>query len=287
MENPKQIADILNSENIQTPSVYKMKNRNKSKMYNKDNSIWFSGTVNNILRNEQHKGTLIGGKTEIIELGIGKQIRNHKDKWVRIPNAHPAIITQEIWELSVAQKAKFSGNKKKQDTRRMLYKRVHCGYCGHVFRYRTSSSRNYYICRTVNYTDKYGCASTQYSEDEIINVVKTVVKSHLDVMLDLERLSTALKQAQNTSSVQKIIARLTGEIEQLQSSKRLLYERYKKGSLDKATYFKDRESIEGNVSNKILERETLTAHSIEQDEALNIAFPLFIDTCPAMSKPTL
>jgi len=159
--------------------------------------------------------------------------------------------------------------------KQILYKRVRCGYCGHVLRYRTSSSRNYYFCRTANYTDKYGCTSTQYSEDEIINIVKTVVKSYMDIILNLERLSTDLKQTQNTSSVQKIIARLTGEIEQLQSSKRLLYERYKKGSLDKETYFKDRESIECNINNKTLERETLSVHNIEQEEVLNMAHCFF------------
>jgi len=274
---PKQIADILNSENIPTPSGYKKKSSSKLRMGNRGSSIWLNTTVNYILRNEQYTGTLIGGKTEIVELGTCKQIHKPKDKWIMIPNACPAIITQEIWDASVAQRTKYGGKRRSLDASRILYKRVRCGHCGHVLRYRTSSSRNYYTCRTPNYTDKYGCPSTQYYEGEIINSVKTVFKLHMDIMIDLERLSTTLKHAskRNISSVQSAIDRITGEIEQLQSSKRLLYERYKKGSIDKATYFKERETVENKINDKTLESEALTICNDGRDEALSKAHFFF------------
>ena len=261
-KTPKQIADMLNSESVLTPSEYKKKSGSKLKSSSATGSLWTYHTINNLLRNEQYTGTFIASKVEAGELGTGKQIYKPQDEWIRIENNHPAIISQEIWDIVISKRGN-KGSTGKPDKSRMLYKRVRCGYCGRVMRYRADAKRGHYSCKTRQYTDEYGCVDMSYNEQDIVDVVKTVVKSHMDIMLDLKKLSSTMKKVskQSTASSQNIIAGIGIEIEQMQTTKRQLYERYKKGSLDKTAYFKEREAIENKINTKIAEREVLASRN--------------------------
>ena len=92
-----------------------------------------------------------------------------------------------------------------------------------------------------------------YYEQEIVNAVKTVAGSHIAIILDLKKLSATIKKASRQSASTAIVSAegLAPEIEQLQASKRQLYERYKKGFLDKATYLKERKAVENKISDRI------------------------------------
>ena len=275
-KTPKQIADIMNSEGVLTPSEYKKKSGSKLKSISVTGSLWTYHTINNLLCNEQYTGTFIAGKVEAGELGTGKQIYKPQDEWIRIENNHPAIISKEIWDI-VMSKRSNKGCTGKPDKSRMLYKRVRCGYCGRVMRYRADAKYSHYSCKTRQYTDEFGCVDTSYIEQDIVDVVKTVVKSHIDIMLDLKRLSSTMKKVSKQSSVtsQNTIEEIDGEIERMQASKRQLYERYKKGSLDKVAYFKEREALENKIGQKADERETITSRTDDKADTLNAAHYFF------------
>jgi len=274
---PKQIADTFNAEQVLTPSAYKKKNGSKIKCTGTTTSLWTNFNVINILRNEGYAGTLIGGKVEMGELGTGKRIYKSVDEWLRIPNAHPAIITQEIWETAVAKRGKYSERKNKPNKERILYKKVRCGHCNHVFKYRAGVNDNYYKCLTPRYTDEYNCVRERIYEAEIVKAVNAAVKAHVAIMHDMEKLATTFKKVatQGNAKAQGSIAEFNGEIEQLQSSKRQLYERYKRGSIDKVTYFKEREAVENKINERSLARESLNNRSNEQATALNAAQHFF------------
>ena len=272
-KTPKQVADILNCEGIPTPSAYKKKNGSNFKVNTVIGSIWSNIKIISILRNEQYTGTFIGGKEEMGELGTGKRLYKPKDEWIRIENAHPAIITQDTWNMALTKRGKQSGRHGKPNVNRILFKRVRCGYCGHVMRYRINAKQDNYTCVTRHYTDEYGCINASYNEQDIVDVVKTVVQSHIDIMFDLKNLSSTMKKIskQTFTTSQSTIEELDIEIEQMQVSKRQLYERYKKGILDKAAYFKEREAVENKITTKAKEKEALASRNDNKAESLNAA----------------
>ena len=279
-KTPKQIADTFNSENVPTPSAYKKEKGSKLKTSGITGATWTYHTINNLLRNEQYTGTFIAGKVEMGELGSGKLNYKSKEDWIMIEDNHPAIITKDAWNEVIAKRGKVNSaqsKRSKPDTDRMLYKRVRCGYCGHVMRYRQGAKRDIYACQTYKYTVEHGCSDEQYDEQDIVGVVKAVVQSHIAIMLDMERLSDTLKKAsrQRATTSQNTSEGLGVEIEQLQASKRQLYERYKKGSIDKEAYFKEREAVENKISEKTVERESLDNRNSGQEEVLNTAHYFF------------
>ena len=141
---------------------------------------------------------------------------------------------------------------------------------------------------TSSYSDVYGCTKARFNESDILEVVKTVVKSHIAVMLEMKKFSATLKQMHGSTTAQSNVAGLDGEIEHLQATKRQLYKRYKEGLLDKTAYFKEREDVENMVSEKVAKKESLAAHDGDRTMALNAAhhfissFPQF----PADGEPT-
>jgi len=276
---PKQIADLLNSEGVLTPSEYKKKNGSKLRSGSITGSLWTYHTVNNLLRNEQYTGTFIAGKAAVGELGTSKRIYKSSDEWVRVPNNHPAIITKEVWDTVMSKRVKCGIKPSNPDIERILFKQVRCGYCGHVMRYRIGVKHNSYTCKTYRYTDEHGCTGTVYTENEIVEVVKTVVKYNIAIMLDLQKLSATMERVSKQDSVssQGTIDKIDSEVEQLQISKMRLYEQLKKDSLDKETYFKEREVVENRINDKVAERELLISRSVSHVESLNET-QYFLDT---------
>ncbi|MCL2508920.1 MAG: recombinase family protein [Oscillospiraceae bacterium] len=271
------IANILNADGVPTPADYKKQNGSKHKSNGITKSLWSAGSIIRILRDEQYTGTFIAGKVETGELGSGKVIRKSKDEWIKIPGAIPAIITQEAWDTVLAKRGKQGGIYKKPNTGRILYKKVRCGYCGHVMRYRNEAKASYYFCETPRHTDEYGCLCDRYSEQMIVDVVKVTVKTQLAVMLNMEKLCRDNKKdiRQHTESAQSAAARLETEIGHLQAFKRQLYERFKSGSLEKTEYLNERETVESKIIAKTVERDRLITQSDNQGEAISTAEQFF------------
>ena len=284
------IASILNAEGIPTPADYKKQNGSKLKNNSITKSLWTDHTIIRILREEEYTGTFIAGKVEAGELGSGKNIYKPKEEWIRVPNAIPAIITTETWKTVLYMRGQYRGTYKKPNTNRMLYKKVRCGYCGHAMRYRNDGKSSCYTCDTKNHTGEYGCLHEKFSEQVIVDAVKTVVKSQITLMLDMEKLCRNNKKGirKNTESAQISAIRLETEIGQLQAFKRQLYERFKNGSLEKAEYLTERETVESKISAKTVERDRLIAESDDQNETISTAEQFFgsFKQYETISEPT-
>lgn len=79
----KKIAELLNSDNI--PSYY----RNK----------WQQSSIRKILSNETYIGNLVWN---MCDYGKGSK-KKDESEWIRFENAHPAIVSREIFDLANAK----------------------------------------------------------------------------------------------------------------------------------------------------------------------------------------
>ena len=90
-----QIANDLSSRNIPIPSVHKEINRgNKSPKY----GLWSNRTVKHILENETYTGCLVQNKYNKLSYKSKKMIETPEELWIKIEDAHEAIIDKETWE---------------------------------------------------------------------------------------------------------------------------------------------------------------------------------------------
>lgn len=271
-----QIAEKLNADGVITPSLYKKNNGSNLALNHSISTFWTNRMVSKILRDERYTGMFIGCMRETVQIGSDKSHLLPEEEWVKIPNVLPAIIEPELYH-SIVSSRKKSATYTKPNTSRALYKKVQCGYCGRVMQYIGNTTKPYYLCNTARYTKQHGCKHDRIHEQQIIDTVKTVVQSQVEVMLDMEKLCRSKRKGLTwgNESAQAAATRIDNEVTQLQTLKRQFYERYKSGSIDKTTFMSERETIERDINTKTTERNALLAKNDEHSEALDSANMFF------------
>ena len=254
------IAEILNNECIPTPSAYKNNIGNKKKWTNikEENILWTKASILRILREERYTGTFIGGMWEAGKLGSNESTIKPKEEWIRIPNSHPAIITQELFDKIAEMIQGKSGNRTKKISK-PLDKKVWCAGCGHKLRYRGDTSYPFYFCDTARYSKEHGCMRGKIREKDLYKAVMDTLLLQINLFIDNEKVYRMIKNNINKPNIAEdnSILKLDNEIYDLQSDKRKLYERYKKKEINQNIYLKEREVLENELAGKIAERESL------------------------------
>ena len=272
------IAEKLNNDHIPTPSAHKKIAGNKRKWnnVNEENTIWKSATIFRILKDERYTGTFVGGMWESGELGSNKYINKPKEEWVRIPNSHPAIIKREQFDTIAEMMQGKSGNRAKIISQKPLYKKVWCGKCGHLLRYKGGISYPFYFCDTARYSDKQGCMRGKIREKELTETVFIILLTQIKVFIDNEKILRMAKNKINkpNTSTENSIIQLDNEIKNLQSNKRKLYERYKNNEINQTEYLHEREILEKELGIKITAREPLISQKQNHENILESAHEL-------------
>ena len=274
-----QIAERLNNEHILPPSAYRNKNGDKMKWHtttvNEWQIIWKYHTIFTILSEERYTGTYIGGIRESVKLGSNELRIKPKEKWVRIPNNHPAIITQEQFDTISKMIHKYPDKKfnAKKNSHKPLYKKVKCGKCNQLLKYRGDTNIPFYMCRTARYTDEYGCMSGKIREKELYEAVTATLLTQINLFINNNQLLRMTKNKANKPNIStnNSILELNGEINKVQSDKRKLYEQYKNKEINQISYLQERETLEKELSNKITERETLSSQEQNHKNILESA----------------
>lgn len=129
------IVKELTRRKIETPSYYKFRKgetryaRFSAVIHDKPYS-WGEVSVNHILSNPVYTGVLVSLKTEVVNCKTKARAKVPEDQRVVIPNAHEAIISQELFEEVSARREKVSCNA--LNKRFNLFRgKLFCECCGH------------------------------------------------------------------------------------------------------------------------------------------------------------
>jgi site-specific DNA recombinase len=206
---------------------------------------WSRTAVRGILKNPVYTGTLVyNQRTEspfagAVEVNVTKGRRhNPREEWVTAPDAHPAIITQELFD---AVQKKLSANRTNtaplKENRFLLSGLMRCGHCGGPMIGRTLTSgkakrisRRYYQCSRYNsFGRAHGCNPNYVREDMMLSaVVKKLGQAYFNPTV-LEALKKEIRSREaasgNTVSERVLTARLARLDESIKTAaKRLMTE---------------------------------------------------------------
>lgn len=170
------VAKTLTEMNVPTPSMMKkIRAEQNGKQYRgKVATIWESGVVSKIIRNDFYIGTLTMNKTRRKTIN-GKAVRQSKEDMYVFPNAHPAIVDKATWLLAqeICDKRKELDYRGKKKSRRNIYAGLLiCADCGkHLTSAGGVDGNTRYVCRTYNTHGTTQCTSHAVSEQEISYVL--------------------------------------------------------------------------------------------------------------------
>jgi len=187
-KKPLEIAKDLNKKKIKTASQYlNLKNKGK---------YWTKSMVNRILTSPIYAGNLVLNKY-VNDLKLKKTIATPKHQYEIKRNTHPAIITQE--EYDMVQQIK--GNKTKKDFKSYLYllkDLTYCKHCGRKMSYKNANPVRIDINGKItgkNTGKGYFICVEHYRHKEVCNVFNKIMEKDLNEIV-LKKVSDRLKELQ-------------------------------------------------------------------------------------------
>ena len=239
------IASELNRLGILSPLAYKKNNGlpyAKKGYADKADCKWSATTIIRILQDETYTGTLVQGKQGTPHYKIKQMEQRPASEWVRVPDAHEALIARQDFELVQRIKGLDTRTSPNEDTVYLFSGILICGCCGSRMTRKTNRANgkeyHYYYCPTGK---KKGCAHpVMLKESSLIDCVRDSLKAYIGNIASLEALLTGIDQ----SSINQALAKEYSDhitdnerrLEQVLEFKARLYESLVGGMLTKEEY---------------------------------------------------
>ena len=244
-ESAQRIAEELNRLGVLSPLAYKIDRglpHPTGGFSDRPDAKWTPHAVLRILQDEVYTGTLVQGKQGTYNHKIKNVVTKPVQDWIRVENAHEAIIQRQDYEL--VQKIL------RLDTRTapagkgvyLFSGLLICGSCGGSMARKVLTSGgkkyHYYYCKTGK---KHGCAHpVLLKEDGLIECVRASIQAHIQSVVSLDAL---LEDMDAESINQELINGYRLQIEenerQLERALRFrttLYENFITGHVTKREY---------------------------------------------------
>lgn len=190
--SPAQIADRLNRDGVPSPYEYKRLSGSKfqSGFRKQVRTDWSPVAIYRILKNEMYTGTLVQGKTMTPNHKVKVRSKKDQSEWVRIENAHEAIISPAIFDAVQKLMLEDTRSPSGADAVHLFSGKIFCADCqGSMTRKKTKSNGKeyvYFIC-TTNKQNRHECEPHRIKEQDVYDAVLAVIQSQVALALDLER----------------------------------------------------------------------------------------------------
>lgn len=239
------IANELNRMGILSPLAYKKNNGlpyAKKGYTDKADCKWSATTILRILQDETYAGTLVQGKQSTSNYKIKQKEQRPASEWVRIPDAHEALIPKQDFDLVQRIRGMETRTSPHKSTVHLFSGVLVCGCCGSRMTRKTNHANgkeyHYYYCPTGK---KHGCtAPAMVKESDLTACVQQSLKAYIDNVASLETLLAKVdEQSINRALVKEYSDHITSNERRLQQAmefKARLYENLVSGTITKDEY---------------------------------------------------
>ena len=252
------IAAALNRESVPSPRFYWYQQSGKVEC--KATQLWAYATVKVILHNEVYIGNLIMNCSGHRSYKDKTSIRKPESEWIRVDDAHEAIIPRELWdavqEINETAKHRTDGNRAPEE--KLFTGKLICAGCGKQLNASTetkhagSGSRGHYLTDKHYVTYHCGlhirsgrsvCSPHSVSEITLSRMIAAEIRAQAqDVMLDeravVEKLMRNAVQNDNQrlTDARKEVAQLQRRLKELARTNAKLYEDKIGGAISESTF---------------------------------------------------
>jgi DNA invertase Pin-like site-specific DNA recombinase len=285
-----EIAQILNAQEIPSPSVYKVRNgwnNMWTHAIDPDYCFWTNGVICKLIKNEVYLGKAVSNKLRVTETGTGKLEARPKEEWIVVPNAHEPLVSEADF-----QKAQLVLVRKKYDGEpgHIFGNKVKCPFCGHaMIRYTRKNPR--FKCGTAKFTTHYDCQNHNILQREIEKTVLASIRAFAACMIDREQIKLSMLE-QEKASAGELEAKIREEnkaVQILESSVTKLFTSFASGKITKEVFLHKKSIVNDAVTRKRKAAEemagrlkALKAGRAAADDALSELTPLL--TIEALDK---
>lgn len=249
------IASQLNAEGIPSPARY-LWIKGLSKEERHQDSYWDRINVKRLLTNKMYLGMLVYGKERS---SFAKGIKRHRvpeSEWKYVPNAHEAIIDQELFD-SVQKKLEdakqnflnMTGINEDYRPENLFRGRIHCSDCGGAMKMskfvntrKDGSIDRYavYECWRRKKLYDLSCPQRSIRKAVVDKTVEEAIRFHIRTFLDTEQVIAKLNRSPKgraaASDIQNHIREKQRRISKIERLSTGIYEDYREGILNEEEY---------------------------------------------------
>ena len=240
----KTTTDIIRElykRGIPTPAQYKAQQGKKYK-YNVENcKYWDKAQICRMLHDEQYVGTFIMCKQMVQDVGSKKIVKRDESEWIKIPNHHQSIISQELFDKVQNTMRTFKQNNKKTHIYPLKGK-VICGCCNH-FMHRVPTKDIKYSCRYTQHDETEPCYKHTVYEKDLHKVLFDIISKQAEILFNIDSVADLDKIKLQTAQTVEIKKR----IEQCQKAMQNLYERFLTKEITLDEYKSQKESYDADM----------------------------------------
>ncbi len=239
------IVNYLNAENVPSPGKLRYM-RGMTTDEKLKESQWNRTTVRKILNDVSYIGNRVHGRKKKETCDSVKK-RTSEDEWIIIENAHPTIISKELFDKVQAVNNNELQKLAKQemraqvesDYREILRGKLFCADCGSAMLAKKSSAKTdsntssyiYYECSKY-YSDHSSCNVHYIREDLIVSKIIYLLNHYADRCLSTEyQKSELISHKNNLVNIRKEILSIRSQKDSLLSNGMSLYEQYASGKI--------------------------------------------------------
>lgn len=257
----QKISDELNERGILSPLAYKIARglpHPTGGYADSADAKWSAQAVIRVLQDETYTGTLVQGRQGTHNHKIKELIDKPFDEWVRVENAHEAIIPKRDFDL-VQRISRLDTRTTPDGEGVYLFSgMLICGCCGARMSRKTNRRGKktyiYYYCRTGK---KNGCDNAvMVLEDDLTECVLASAQAHIKSVVSLSELLDSINEEKINNDViegyKAQIADNEAKLEKAMMIKATLYESFIDGNLSKVEYkdHKDRFTAQAEQARK-------------------------------------
>ncbi len=232
------IARHLTEQHIPTPGEYKAARGNHAHDISRSHGVWSGSTVLRMLDDERYTGTYVIGKKTVVEVGSSRVRQKERDKWIIIPDHHPAIIDKETFDLAQERMTRFKlPNKKRHEY--PLKSKVFCSCCRHALS-RTNNKTAYYLCRHSFGIEGMSCNGMKVPVLELEQAIFDILKKQMEIICPDGILAPVKVSTERASDYEQ-------QLSDMQEQKMRLYEQYVSGTLDADRYKQEKEAVDALI----------------------------------------
>lgn len=202
------IAKTLNEEGILCPGKLRYE-RGLTKASKYKDALWIRGTIRKITNDPVYVGRRVHGKVKRERLG-GDKKRMSPEEWKIFENAHPAIISKELFDAVQAfnqTELERRGEFVKRDDpaldfRKLFVGKVFCGDCGALMsagkqiQRATSELPNsvYFNCNEYRDSNHQRCSNHYIRQEDLMDALKHLLDRQIETAVDVERLMNEVRR---------------------------------------------------------------------------------------------